>query len=214
MSNSSRNKSHSKKPHNQPHRDEQHTDAPVDTTEELDAVQEDQEDIVREESSVSDNTHQLARKIADLQASISVKDTEIQDWRDKAYRFSADLQNVTKQHEIDLQQASKRGKKSVVQTLLPFIDAMNLSFSYVPESDDEALTKFVTALKGSFEKMVSDFSNTGIEFLVPEEGDVVDTTYMSVLNASGDEEDVVVSKVVGVGVKIDGQLIQEATVMI
>lgn len=160
------------------------------------------------------DTSALEKRVAQLEAAQNIAQKEITDWKDKAYRFSADLQNVNKQNELDLQTSLKRGKKNVVQLLLPFVDTLNLSFAFTPETDDENVSKFVDTLKGSFSKMIADFEAAGIEFLVPEIGSEVDAEYMSVLNSVSDEDEITVKRVVGVGVRIDGQLIQEATVMV
>ena len=154
-------------------------------------------------------------KIAELETSLEVKEKEIEDWKNKAYRFSADLQNLHKQNQLDLQQARKKGKQTVIDLLLPFVNTMNLSFAFIPDSEDESLKKFVNTLKSSFDKLIADFGAAGIEFLVPEVGDDIDPEYMSVLNATGEEGDEAkVARIVGVGVRIDGQLVQEATVMV
>lgn len=154
-------------------------------------------------------------KIAELEASIAIKDTEIEDWKNKTYRLSADLQNLHKQHDLDMVQASKQGKKSVVQLVLPFINTLHLAFSFVPQTEANEVAAFAETLKQSLTKLIADCKAAGIEFIIPQEGDSINTSYMAVLNSSHDsEEEPVVNKVISVGVRIDGQLVQEASVMV
>ena len=155
-------------------------------------------------------------QVEQLEAKLTVAKQETDDWKNKCLRTLADLQNLQKQTELDIQQAKKRAKKNTVFSLLEFLNTLNISFSYVPESADEKVTSFINTLKGSFEKVVGELRTSGIEILRVEPGQDFDPEYMNILNTQvgeGEVENKVV-QVVGLGLRIDDQLVQPASVII
>lgn len=134
-------------------------------------------------------------------------------WKSKAMRATADLQNFQRQSQLDIQQSMKLGKKKVSRTLIPFLTAMNLAFSFAPETDDEKVLAFIETLKKSFEQVQKDLTQEEVELIVPEIGSEFDPATSDSLNAqSGDEP--IVKHIVTVGLKVDGQVVQPATVML
>lgn len=154
------------------------------------------------------------QEIAQLKSQISSQSFEIEDWKNKALRISADLQNFQKQTEIDQQQAKKATKKSTIQNILPFLNTLNISFSYTPKSEDQAVNVFVETLRNSFNKLVLDLKNNNIEILTASSGDVFDPTFMELLNSDFVGEEPKVRQIVSVGLKIDNQLIQPISVIV
>ena len=155
-------------------------------------------------------------QVEQLEAQLTVSKQEAEDWKNKCLRTLADLQNLQKQTELDIQQAKKRAKKATVFSLLEFLNTLNISFSYVPESEDEKVTSFIKTLKGSFEKVIAELQTSGIEILRIEPGQDFDPEYMNILNTQvgeGEVENKVV-QVVGLGLRIDDQLVQPASVII
>lgn len=134
---------------------------------------------------------------------------------DKNLRLLAEIQNLQKQHEIDLTQGRKSGKKAVSETILSFLNTLNISFAFVPETADEKTLNFVETLKKSYEKLIADLQNMNIEVIVPQVGDVFNAEFMASLNdnPSGDEEPTV-KAVANIGLKVDDQLVSPANVML
>ena len=154
--------------------------------------------------------------IADDNQSISQLD-ELKElaesWKTKALRFAADNQNILKQHELDNQQVIKRTKKTILTLIMPFLTSMNLAFAMMPKSLDTNVNKYIDGLKSQLDKLTNDLKNAQVELIIPTKGEEFNPTTMTSLNSSEDEE-LTVKQVVGLGVRIDGQLIQAATVML
>lgn len=161
----------------------------------------------------NNDTSGSASKISLLQTQIQVQKQEIEDWKNKTLRVAADLQNVQKQSELEMQQSVKKGKKSIMNLVVPFLNTINLAMSFKPQTTEEGVIKFIEAMKGSYEKLIHDLEGVGVEVIVPQSGQIFDPNTMTALNQAEDEE-VTVKQIVGVGVKIDGQLVQSATVIV
>ena len=168
-----------------------------------------------EEAPTPDNSPAAGQTEA-LEARVSVLQQEAEDWKSKCLRTLADLQNLQKQTELDIQQAKKQAKKNTVFSLLDFLNTLNIAFSYVPETEDEKILNFIATLKGAFEKVVNELKNSGIEVLRVEPGQDFNPEFMNILNTQvgeGEVENKVV-QVVGLGLRIDNQLVQPASVII
>ena len=125
------------------------------------------------------------------------------------------LQNTQKQHDFDLASTKKSTKKGVATTMATFVNTFNLAFSYIPNINDEKIQKFINTLKASFDKSISDIKVHNIEFLIPKTGDIFDPNFMEILNPDSVQgEEVQVKQVVSVGIKVDNQLIQAASIMV
>lgn len=135
----------------------------------------------------------------------------VKELEDKLVRVYADAVNASKQAELDLANAKKNAKKGVVKDILPFLTALTLSLSFVPENPEAK--KFVESLKSSANKLSADLNGHGIELIIPKIGDEFDPVIMQALNQPSSEDPKVIN-VASVGCKIDGQLIAPASVLI
>jgi molecular chaperone GrpE (heat shock protein) len=68
-------------------------------------------------------------------------------------------------------------------------------------------------LISSFDKSIQDLKLVGIEIVVPKIGDLVDLNYMNLLNTPQDQSDLTIKQVVSVGLKIEDQVVQPASVL-
>lgn len=147
-----------------------------------------------------------------LENELKFAKSEIEDWKNKATRLTADIQNLNKQSELDLVQAKKSAKKNSIGTILTFLNTLNLAFSFVPETEDQKMLVFVETLKTSFDKALQDLKTIGVEVLVPAIGENFNPELMSLLNSPEDLEPKI-KQVVTLGIKIDGVLVQPASVL-
>ena len=90
---------------------------------------------------------------------------------------------------------------------------MHLAFVHTPEGD-EKVTKFVDTLKASFNQLIRDLEKEGVEIIIPKIGDSFDPNIMYSLNSAEEMDDLEIKQVVGLGIKIDEQVVQSATVMV
>ncbi|MBC7472232.1 MAG: nucleotide exchange factor GrpE [candidate division SR1 bacterium] len=156
----------------------------------------------------------LQQEIAHLKSQINSQSLEIDDWKNKALRISADLQNFQKQTEIDQLQTKKITKKTTIQNILPFLNTLNISFSYTPKTEDQVINVFIETLRSSFNKLVLDLKNNNIEIITANPGDIFNPAFMEILNSDFSQEEPKVKQVVSIGLKIDNQLIQPISVIV
>lgn len=154
-------------------------------------------------------------KILELHNQIMGLEADLDSWKEKALRVSAEMANLQKQHELDLGGVKKSGKKAVSTQLITFLNTLNLAFSFAPSSEDPKIQAFITTLKTSFDRVITDLKTAGVEIILPKPGDEFSPEIMSALDvAQNSEENPKVSRIAGVGYKIDGQLVQPASVLL
>jgi molecular chaperone GrpE len=153
--------------------------------------------------------------ILELKNSINQLKDDADMWKERSARLSAEISNLQKQQEIDLGGAKKSGKKQVSSQIIIFLNTLNLAFSFAPSSDDVKVNSFIATLKTSFEKLVQDLKNAGIEIIQPKEGEQFNPEIMAALDVAPDsQENPIVKRVAGLGYIIDGQVIQPASVLL
>lgn len=137
---------------------------------------------------------------------------EISDWKNKALRAVADMENSKKQQELDAQQTKKSVKKNISKPILDFLNNQFLVLTYLKEiTDQKALTSLET-IRISFDKLVLDLKNQGIEVIIPTIGDEFNPEIMQGLNTTENEE-AKVEHIVSLGLRIDTQVISPAMIM-
>jgi molecular chaperone GrpE (heat shock protein) len=156
----------------------------------------------------------LEKDISELKEENNSLKNEIGDWQNKLSRLNNELNNITKQNELDLAQAKKKSKKSVISQLLEFINTLHLAFLNLPKEQTPETQKFVNTLQTSFQRLISDLQADNIEIIFPEPGQEFDPHYMALLEGTQIlEEHPKVKQVVSLGAKIDDQVIKPATVI-
>ena len=166
----------------------------------------------------TNQNEQLLEQVSQLEAKLEISNKQLEEqitvgakWEYIAKKATADLQNVLTQHNIDLANRTKVGKKSVALGVLPFLNTLRLAFTYLPPDLDSKTDKFVNTLKSSFEKVIGDLSLQNITIIAPQVGDDFDSAQMSALSATNDEHKV--TQIVELGMIIDGQIVRPASVM-
>lgn len=169
------------------------------------------------QKSISKNDdHDLKLEVARLKVELNSQKAELENWQNQATRYAAEIQNQAKQFELDLATAKKSAKKSIITLVLSFLNTLNLAFAYTPQTDDGTVQKFVNTLKFSFDQMISDFKVSGVEIVIPQIGENFNGETMTLLNSDAvtDDSHPQVKQIISLGLKIDGQLVQPAAVMV
>lgn len=162
----------------------------------------------------SEPTENIQPVVKDLENQLKFAKVEVEDWKSHSTRLSADLQNLSKQHQLDIATTKKSAKKKTISSVLNFLNTLNLAFTFAPKSEDPSIQKFVDTLKISFERIIEDLKVDGIEIITPKIGEEFNPSYMSLLNGTSDVENPVIQQVVSLGLKVDGSLVQPAAVMV
>lgn len=168
-----------------------------------------------QDNSESKESNNIKEENIQLEIAISSLKAEVKDWQQRTARLSAEIANLQKQHELDSVGAKKLGKKNVASGLIIFLNTLNLAFSFAPKSDDVKVQSFITTLVNSFEKLISDLRLTGVEIISPKTGDDFNPEIMAALDVVGNSDgQPKVSKIAVLGYKIDGQVVQPASVLL
>lgn len=136
---------------------------------------------------------------------------QVRELEAKNLRLYADIDNLHKQHALEVQAARKSGKRALAASVVELINTTNLSFTFVPTDADEKFKHYVDTLKTSLKKAQSELDSVGLTVLLPAIGDQFDPLTMQALNAT---DELLVKQVVSVGYSIDGQVIAPAVVML
>jgi molecular chaperone GrpE (heat shock protein) len=136
---------------------------------------------------------------------------ELKNTKEQVLRLAADSANKDKQFLIDIENSAKKSRKTVVKNLLPFLTTINLSFSFAPKNEESK--KFIEQLQKALKKLNEDLESSNVEFITPALGTAFDPISMQALNNTENEEPKVKS-LASIGCKIDGQMIQPASVII
>ncbi len=144
---------------------------------------------------------------------IDILSQKIKDLESKNLRLYADMQNVQNQYQIEIAQAKKIGKRIALQSILEFLNTLNISFAFVPETDDSKMLSFIETLRNSFAKLSEELKGISVEIINPKQGESFDPEIMQALSES-DDDNPKVKQVVNIGLRVDSQVIQAATVML
>lgn len=138
---------------------------------------------------------------------------KIKSLEDKNLRLSAEIQNLHRQHELEQLQYLKKGKRIVTMNIVSFLSTLNIAFTYLPETADEKVLSFIGTLKNSYEKLQEELNKCGVELIIPNIGDVFDSSTMNSLTPAIND-DHIVKNIASIGMRVDGQVVQPASVIL
>lgn len=164
---------------------------------------------------------QLQIKIIELYGQLEILEAKVSNWKQKTEilleKHQTEIKTINKQHQLDLEATQKKVKKSIVSEIVDFLNTLNISFTFVPNSSqehkEESMDKFINTLKGSFDKLIQDLEKQNIFIILPKVGHEFDPQTMSALQNS-DQEDTKVKNIVSLGIKLDDQVIKPAVVIL
>jgi molecular chaperone GrpE len=168
-------------------------------------------------ASIEDASHTdfdtINTELEKVKVQLDSSKVEITDWKNKALRAIADMENSKKQQELDAIQTKKNVKKNLAKPILDFLNNQFLIITYLKDiTDQKALTSLET-LKISFDKLVADLKSQGIEVIIPKIGDEFNPEFMQGLNTTENNE-AKVENIVSLGLRIDTQIISPAMIML
>jgi len=141
---------------------------------------------------------------------------EIETLKAKNLRLLADIQNLLRQNQIDIERAKKTLKTEIALAMVDFVTSMHLAFTYLPDNLDDKTRNFIRQLQLSLESSIKNLQSLNIELLIPKVGEPFNSEYMNAVNTPTDEASNLptIKSVVTVGLKVDGQLVKPAQVLL
>jgi molecular chaperone GrpE len=123
-------------------------------------------------------TEVVEKTAEDLQA-------EIDSWRDKAMRAAAELDNLRKRTQKDVEDAHKYSTGKFAQHLLPVADNFGRAFALLPEAMAEDIAPNVRAviegLKAVQNDLLQALEKNGVKKIVLEQGQMFDPNLHEVM---------------------------------
>jgi molecular chaperone GrpE (heat shock protein) len=174
--------------------------------EELEKLKSEIENLKDENKSLLEEKENLANEKVE-------KDEKLEEQKTKIDTLLREISFLQKQNELDVVTAQKKAKKNLAENILDFLNTLHISFTYLPETEDEKIQKFLTTLSGSFSKLQNDLKNVNLEMIIPREGDEFNAENMQILENSSGEDHPKIKHVVSIGLKIDDQLVKPAVVI-
>jgi molecular chaperone GrpE len=150
----------------------------------------------------------------DLQAQVESLSEELATAKDQAVRAQAEVQNVRRRAEQDVEKAHKFGQEKLVNDLLPIIDNLERALESI-NADDEALKAIVEGVELTLKSFQDTLSRHNVEAINPvgEPFDPQSHQAMSMVE-SPDAEPNTVLNVFQKGYSLHGRLVRPAMVVV
>lgn len=142
-----------------------------------------------------DEKRSLLKEIDSLHDKIHELEEKTEDWKNKYYEAHADLANTRRQIEKDNDNFRKYLSMSIVNEILPSLDALELTVKMAPS--DEQVKKYVQGTRMIFQMFQTNLEGLGYTTKVPEIGEKFDAATMNAVDTVEveDGEDNVVKEV-------------------
>ncbi|MBF0263760.1 MAG: nucleotide exchange factor GrpE [Gammaproteobacteria bacterium] len=147
----------------------------------------------------------------------TAEDKANENW-DLALRSKAEMENVRRRSDKDIENARKYGLEKIANEILPVKDSLDLGLKAAKEAecDDETVTKIVEGMEMTIQQMNTALDKVGIKEVDPQEGEKFNHEFhqaMSMLEMEGKESNTIVS-VFQKGYTLSGRLLRPAMVVV
>ncbi|MDF1654409.1 MAG: nucleotide exchange factor GrpE [Coxiellaceae bacterium] len=173
-----------------------------------DAVTDDQEETELQEG-LEFPSHQA------LEDQLTAAEQKVAEFKDKAILAHAELENVRKRAERDVQNAHKFGAEKLLSDMLPVIDSLTRAIEG-PEPTDEAAKSMRQGIELTLDMFEKALAKHGVDAIAPQPGDAFNPEQheaMSAVPNSGQPENTVV-QVLQKGYSLNGRVLRAAMVMV
>lgn len=106
---------------------------------------------------------------------------EIDNWRDKAMRAAAELENTRKRAQKDVEDAHKYAVGKFAQHLLPVADNFGRAFALLPNELAEDVKAVIDGLKAVQDDLLQALEKNGVKKIVLEQGQMFDPNLHEVM---------------------------------
>ncbi|MBP0048238.1 nucleotide exchange factor GrpE [Marinobacterium sp. AK62] len=185
------------------------------TQEPVDSVQETAESVVEADAvetvSADDNQADLLQQLEESRAEVDALQKELAELQPRA---QAEIQNIRRRAEQDVEKAHKFGLEKFANELLPVVDSLERAIE-ASQGDDEKTKAIREGIEMTLNMFLSGLEKFNVEQVNPE-GETFNPEHhqaMSMVPAEGVEPNTVVT-VVQKGYLLNGRLMRPAMVMV
>lgn len=188
-----------------------------DKSQDLPEVQEEQNLEAAEmvSSAEAENESVSLEEYKDLKEKLQASETQAAEYLDGWQRTQAEFINYKKRQERDQQARYESMKADIVFRLLPVLDDLELALHNRPESEDEAVQKWIDGVELIYRKFMTILQNEGVE-RIEAEGAMFDPNFHEAMSQEESEahESGQVIAVMRQGYRVGDRVIRPALVRV
>lgn len=157
--------------------------------------------------------HEQDSKESDNEISKEMK--ELLEYKDKFYYVAAEMENMKKRHERDMQSQIKYGNEKVLKGLLEVVDNLERTMMAIENDEDEKVKNIYIGVDMVKKQFLDVLKNNGLE-QVDAEGKIFDPNFheaMAQQPAEGKEDQEII-QVYQHGYMLNGRLLRPAKVVV
>ncbi len=157
--------------------------------------------------------HEKDSKESDGEISKEMK--ELLEYKDKFYYVAAEMENMKKRHERDMQSQIKYGNEKVLKGLLEVVDNLERTMMAIENDEDEKVKNIYVGVDMVKKQFLDVLKNNGLE-QVDAEGKIFDPNFheaMAQQPAEGKEDQEII-QVYQHGYMLNGRLLRPAKVVV
>ncbi|PSU28087.1 nucleotide exchange factor GrpE [Photobacterium lutimaris] len=157
---------------------------------------------------------QQAARIAELEAALLTSDAKVREQQDSVLRARADVENMRRRSEQEIDKARKFALNKFAEELLPVIDNMERAIE-MADKNDEAIKPMVEGVDLTLKTMMGTVEKFGLKQLNPM-GEAFNPEFHQAMSIqeSAEHEPNTVMLVMQKGYELNGRVIRPAMVMV
>lgn len=172
----------------------------------VDAVDTEQVDISEEEA--------LLSRIAELEMALAASEAKVVEQKDSVLRAHAEMENVRRRSEQDVEKARKFALERFAGELLPVIDNLERAIE-LADKDNDVLKPMMEGVELTLKTMLSTVEKFGVECINPQ-GEAFNPEFHQAMSIqeSPDHDSNTVMMVMQKGYRLNGRVVRPAMVMV
>ncbi|MGB2078564.1 MAG: nucleotide exchange factor GrpE [Vibrio sp.] len=168
------------------------------------------DEFLTEDEAAQDDNSQVNELLAALQAS----ETQLQEQKDSVLRAKAEVENMRRRSEQEIDKARKYALNKFAEELLPVIDNLERAMA-AADSENEIIKPLYEGVEMTHKSMITTVAKFGLKEINPE-GEAFNPEYHQAMGMqeSPDHEPNTVMMVMQKGYELNGRVIRPAMVMV
>ena len=158
---------------------------------------------------------EIHEEVEELKEEVSAEAKELAEFKDKFYYVAAEMENMKKRHERDMQSQVKYGNEKVLKGLLDVVDNLERTATAIENDEDEKVKNIFTGIDMVQKQFLEVLKNNGLE-QIDAIGKTFDPNFHEALAQQPVEgkEDQEVIQIYQQGYMLNGRLLRAAKVVI
>ncbi|ELV8625310.1 nucleotide exchange factor GrpE [Vibrio cidicii] len=162
----------------------------------------------------AEESDEAAAKIAELEAALLASESRVKEQQDAVLRARADVENMRRRSEQEIDKARKYALNKFAEELLPVIDNLERAIQ-AADAESEAVKPLLEGVELTYKTFVDTVNKFGLKEINPE-GEVFNPEFHQAMSIqeSPDHESNTVMFVMQKGYELNGRVIRPAMVMV